>query len=90
MASEAKIAANRRNAARTAPNRWEKLGHKLFVAVATRPWLFATGGALFRHTLGLLKWLKPPLLSDWLATRDLPAAPAASFRAQWASRQGGR
>ena len=80
---------NRRNAARTSPNRWEKLGHKLFVAVATRPWLFATGGALFRRSLGLLKWLRPPLLSDWLATRDLPAPPTASFRAQWASRRGG-
>jgi L-lactate dehydrogenase complex protein LldF len=77
---------NRRNAAKTAPNRWEKLGHRLFVMVASRPWLFAAGGAAFRHTLWLMKKLRPPLLRDWLATRDLPAAPAASFRSQWRAR----
>jgi L-lactate dehydrogenase complex protein LldF len=77
---------NRRNAAKTAPNRWEKLGHRLFAMVATRPWLFAAGGAAFRHTLWLMKKLRPPLLRDWLATRDLPAAPAASFRSQWRAR----
>ncbi|MEI6241288.1 MAG: lactate utilization protein B [Planctomycetia bacterium] len=78
---------NRRNAARTAPNRWERLGHRIFVAVASRPWLFATGGAVFRSTLGFLKALRPPLLRDWLASRDLPAAPARSFRAQWGRRR---
>jgi len=77
---------NRRNAARTAPNRWEKLGHRLFVAVASRPWLFATGGGVFRRTLGLVKALRPPLLRDWLATRDLPQAPSRSFRGQWSRR----
>jgi hypothetical protein len=56
--------------------------------VARRPWLFAAGGSLFRKTLGLTKALRPPLLRDWLATRDLPAAPAQSFRAQWKSRTG--
>ena len=78
---------NRRNAAKTAPNRLERLGHKLFAAVASRPWLFATGGAVFRKTLWLLKKLRLPLLGDWLATRDLPAAPAASFRSQWRARK---
>jgi len=78
---------NRRNAARTAPTKIEQLGHRLFMFVARRPWLFATGGAVFRHTLGLVKRLRPPLLRDWLATRDLPAAPAASFRDQWRSRR---
>jgi L-lactate dehydrogenase complex protein LldF len=77
---------NRRNAARTAPNRLEKLGHKIFVAVASRPWLFATGGAMFRRTLGFFKAIRPPLLRDWLATRDLPQAPARSFRDQWSRR----
>ncbi|MFM8379291.1 MAG: lactate utilization protein LutB domain-containing protein [Planctomycetia bacterium] len=77
---------NRRNAARTAPNRWEKLGHRLFVAVASRPWLFATGGAVFRRTLGLVKALRPPLVRDWLASRDLPQAPPSSFRDQWSRR----
>jgi hypothetical protein len=60
---------------------------KLFAAVASRPWLFATGGAVFRKTLWLLKKLRLPLLGDWLATRDLPAAPAASFRSQWRARK---
>jgi L-lactate dehydrogenase complex protein LldF len=77
---------NRRNAARTAPNRWERLGHRAFVAVASRPWVFATGGAIARRMLGLLTWLRPPVLRDWLATRDLPRAPARSFRDQWSRR----
>jgi hypothetical protein len=41
---------------------------------------------MFRRSLGLLKALRPPLLRVWLATRDLPAAPARSFRAEWAAR----
>jgi L-lactate dehydrogenase complex protein LldF len=77
---------NRRNAARTSPSRLERLGHRLFVAVASRPWLFAVGGAIFRRTLWLAKTLRPPLLRDWLATRDLPPGPARSFRSQWRSR----
>jgi L-lactate dehydrogenase complex protein LldF len=77
---------NRRNAARTAPGRLEKLGHRLFVFVASRPGLFALGGAVFRRTLWLAKKLRPPLLRDWLATRDLPPAPAHSFRSQWKGR----
>jgi L-lactate dehydrogenase complex protein LldF len=77
---------NRRNAARTAPSRLERLGHRLFVVAASRPWLFATGGWLFRTSLGLLKVLRPPLLGAWLATRDLPAAPSRSFRSQWRRR----
>jgi L-lactate dehydrogenase complex protein LldF len=77
---------NRRNAAKSAPSRLEKLGHKLFVMVAKRPWLFALGGAAFRKSLWLAKKLRPPLLRDWLATRDLPPAPAASFRSQWGRR----
>jgi len=77
---------NRRNAARTNPSRLERLGHRLFVAVASRPWLFAAGGAIFRRTLWLAKKLRPPLIRDWLATRDLPPAPARSFRSEWRSR----
>ena len=80
---------NRRNAARTAPNRWERLGHRLFVAVAGRPWLFAAAGAAFRRTLPLLTWLRPPLLRDWLASRDLPPPPARSFRSEWSRWRGG-
>ena len=79
---------NRRNAARTAPGRLERLGHRLFAFAARRPWLFAAGGRAFRGSLGLLKALRPPLLRDWLATRDLPAAPVGgSFRRQWRNRR---
>jgi len=78
---------NRRNAARTAPSRLERLGHRLFVFVARRPWLFAAGGAVVRRTLGVAKRLLPPLLSAWLATRDLPPAPRTSFRGQWRNRR---
>jgi L-lactate dehydrogenase complex protein LldF len=77
---------NRRNAVRTAPGFLERLGHRLFVSVASRPWLFAAGGRAFRATLGLLKFVRPPLLKAWLATRDLPPAPAHSFRSQWRRR----
>jgi L-lactate dehydrogenase complex protein LldF len=77
---------NRRNAARTAPSRLEKLGHRLFVVAAARPWLFTAGGWLFRKSLGVLKVLRPPLLKAWLASRDLPPAPPRSFRSQWRRR----
>ena len=78
---------NRRNAARTAPSWLERLGHRAFVFVARRPWLFAAGGWLFRKSLPLAKAVKPPLLSAWLATRDLPPAPQESFRAAWQRRR---
>ncbi len=77
---------NRRNAARTAPSRLERLGQRAFAFVARRPWLFAAGGWLFRKTLPLAKTLRPPPLSAWLATRDLPAAPRQSFRSAWRRR----
>jgi L-lactate dehydrogenase complex protein LldF len=77
---------NRRNAVRAAPNRLERMGHRVFAAVAARPQLFATGGALFRRSLWLLKKLRLPLLRDWIASRDLPKAPAQSFRDQWRHR----
>jgi L-lactate dehydrogenase complex protein LldF len=77
---------NRRNAARTAPGRFERLGHRLFVFAASRPWLFAAGGWSFRRSLRVLKMLRPPLLKAWLATRDLPPAPPQSFRSQWRRR----
>jgi L-lactate dehydrogenase complex protein LldF len=77
---------NRRNAARAAPGRLERLAHRIFAAVAVRPWLFAAAGSLGRRTLGIARWLRPPLLREWLATRDLPPAPTRSFRSQWRSR----
>jgi hypothetical protein len=78
---------NRRNAARTSPSWLERLGHRAFVFVARRPWLFAAGGWLFRKSLPLAKAVKPPPLSAWLATRDLPPAPRESFRAAWQRRR---
>lgn len=80
---------NRRNAARTNPHWAEKTGHSLFAGVVKRPWAFAAGGFMFRRTLGLLKRLRLPLLRDWLASRDLPAAPRESFRSWWQGRSGG-
>jgi L-lactate dehydrogenase complex protein LldF len=77
---------NRRNAARTAPGRLEQIGHRLFAFAARRPRLFAAGGWLVRRLFSLLIWLRPPGLRAWLATRDLPPAPARSFRAQWRAR----
>jgi L-lactate dehydrogenase complex protein LldF len=77
---------NRRNAARTAPGFFERLGHRLFVSAARRPWLFAAGGWWFRKSLRLLTMLRPPPLNAWLATRDLPPAPRRSFRSQWRRR----
>ena len=77
---------NRRNAVRAAPNRLERIGHRMFAAVAARPWLFSTGGTLFRRSLWFLKKLRLPLLRDWIASRDLPQAPARSFRDQWRHR----
>jgi L-lactate dehydrogenase complex protein LldF len=78
---------NRRNAARTAPNWLEKIGHRLFVVVASRPWLFRIAGWIARHTMGLVRRLKPPLVREWLASRDLPSPPAESFRTAWRRRQ---
>ena len=77
---------NRRNAVRAVPNRLERIGHRMFAAVAARPRLFAAGGAIFRRSLWLLKKLRLPLLRDWIASRDLPKAPARSFRDQWRHR----
>ena len=77
---------NRRNAVRAVPNRLERIGHRMFAAVAARPRLFAAGGAIFRRSLWLLKQLRLPLLRDWIASRDLPRAPAQSFRDQWRHR----
>jgi hypothetical protein len=45
---------------------------------------------MFRKTLGLVKALRPPLVRNWLATRDLPVAPAKSFREEWRSRSQAR
>jgi L-lactate dehydrogenase complex protein LldF len=81
---------NRRNAARTGGGGWERLGHRAFVAVARRPWLFAAAGWAFRLTLPLVKALKPPGMRQWLESRNLPAAPPRSFRSGWAGRPGRR
>lgn len=77
---------NRRNAAQSTPGFWERIAHRLFVTVARHPFFFVTGGFLFRKTLGVMKFVKPPLLRQWLSSRNLPTAPAKSFRSQWKSK----
>jgi L-lactate dehydrogenase complex protein LldF len=74
---------NRRNAMKQSPSLFDRAFHAGFGFVMKRPALFALGGKVFRATLPLLKKLPLPYMSAWLKTRDLPAAPAKSFREQW-------
>ncbi|MEY2751980.1 MAG: hypothetical protein RLZZ550_1951 [Verrucomicrobiota bacterium] len=74
---------NRRNAAKAAPTWFDRLFHGGFDFVIRRPRLFAFGGKVFRATLPVLQKLPLPYLRAWMKTRDLPKAPAKSFRDQW-------
>jgi len=74
---------NRRNAMKQSPSLFDRVFHAGFGFVMKRPALFALGGKAFRATLPLLKKLPLPYMSAWLKTRDLPPAPAKSFRDQW-------
>ncbi len=74
---------NRRNANQASPDLFDRLFHRGFNFVISRPRLFAFGGRVFRFTLPVLKKIPLPYLSAWLKTRDLPPAPAQSFREQW-------
>ena len=74
---------NRRNAAKSSPTLFDQVFHHGFNFVIKRPWLFATGGRIFRATLPLLQKLPLPYMGAWMKTRDLPKAPARSFRDQW-------
>lgn len=74
---------NRRNAAKESPTLFDRVFHHGFHFVIKRPWLFATGGRIFRATLPLLQKLPVPYMRAWMKTRDLPKAPARSFRDQW-------
>ena len=74
---------NRRNAAKESPTLFDRIFHHGFNFVIKRPWLFATGGRIFRATLPLLQKLPVPYMRAWMKTRDLPKAPARSFRDQW-------
>ncbi|MFM7240527.1 MAG: lactate utilization protein B, partial [Opitutia bacterium] len=74
---------NRRNAAKESPTLFDRVFHHGFNFVIKRPWLFATGGRIFRATLPLLRKLPVPYMRAWMKTRDLPKAPARSFRDQW-------
>ena len=65
------------------PSLFDRAFHAGFGFVMKRPTLFGLGGKVFRATLPLLKKLPLPYMSAWLKTRDLPAAPAQSFREQW-------
>ena len=70
-------------AAQAAPTLFDRVFHHGFDFVIRRPWLFALGGRIFRATLPLLQKLPLPYMRAWMKTRDLPAAPARSFRDQW-------
>jgi L-lactate dehydrogenase complex protein LldF len=74
---------NRRNAAKAAPTWFDRIFHGGFDFVIQRPRLFAFGGKVFRATLPVLQKLPLPYLRAWMKTRDLPKAPAKSFRDQW-------
>ena len=74
---------NRRNAAKQHPTLFDRVFHRGFNFVIQRPGLFAFGGKVFRFMLPALKKLPLPYMSAWLRTRDLPPAPAKSFRDQW-------
>ncbi|MFM2132149.1 MAG: lactate utilization protein B [Opitutales bacterium] len=74
---------NRRNAAKENPTWFDRIFHRSFLFVTSRPALFSLGGKAFRAFLPLLKKLPVPYMSAWLKTRDLPEAPAVSFRDQW-------
>ena len=74
---------NLRNATKESPTLFDQVFHHGFNFVIKRPWLFATGGRIFRATLPLLQKLPIPYMGAWMKTRDLPKAPAQSFRDQW-------
>ncbi len=74
---------NRRNAAKESPTLFDRVFHHGFNFVIKRPWLFATGGRIFRATLPLLQKLPLPYMGAGMKTRDLPKAPSQSFRDQW-------
>lgn len=61
---------------------------KLLSNVLVRPWLFRTAGAVARVSL---RWLPKALthnyLNVWSRQRDLPPAPAKSFREQYRDRK---
>ena len=43
--------------------------------------------AAVRATMPLLQKLPLPYMSSWMKTRDLPKAPAKSFRDEWKTRE---
>ncbi len=61
---------------------------KMASAVLLRPWLFRTAGFFARTSL---RWLPHSLTHNWLNTwarqRDLPPAPAQTFRQQYLARK---
>jgi len=68
---------------------WTKrFSMKMASAVLKRPWLYALGGKMARTGLRLMpRWMIYNSLNPWGKQRDLPPAPAHSFREQFKKRK---
>ncbi|MFN8706455.1 MAG: lactate utilization protein B [Planctomyces sp.] len=66
----------------------KKLSMKVVSGVLSRPWLYRVAGQIARQSLRLLpRFAIYNPLNAWGRQRDLPAAPAKSFRQQYAELQ---
>jgi L-lactate dehydrogenase complex protein LldF len=66
----------------------KRLAMRIGARVMAEPWLYALGGWFVRKAWPLLIRLPQGPLEPWTRTRDLPAAPAKSFRAWWKDEHG--
>ncbi len=81
---------NRRNAVAQKPVWWEKLLFTGFVFVMNRPWIYRLSGKFAPLGLWLQSFVKGSVLDParaWTKTRDLPPAPAQTFKEAWAARE---
>jgi len=65
----------------------KQIGVKLAAKVLDRPWLYRLAGRLMRRALRVLpRWIVYSRANVWGRQRDLPPAPRATFREQYADR----
>lgn len=81
---------NRRNGAKQEPSKWERFAYVIFAIVINKPFLWSVGKKLTRigqkfHPLIFGTKLDPAY--TWTRTRDLPEAPAQSFKEYWRNRK---